>query len=286
MRNEGSISRFKPNRAPALSYPAQTAIKSRAIPPNRCRVYPAFQDPRPDGSSPSRLPGARGHPGAGLPLPFRRRRRRRGDAGGRLRAAPFALRRAARAWSAPLRPVVTEQLHGVLRALRPVAAQHRPRRAVLVAPPAVAFGVRRMDGEFLRSGHGVCGPLAARCRSRCTGRRRRERHQCAHMRPSGICSGSRCPPLLPFVFHRLGTAGLHCARCRTLSRPCHGAPRAPAETTKPAEAGLVQGLASPTGAGAARRISRRERLRPWLSPRTPRSGRSSCSGTRWPCPRR
>lgn len=62
-------------------------------------------------------------------------------------------------------PVIPEQFHRVLRAVRSVAALERIDRTVLVAAPADSFGMLRVQGKFLR--HGSIGTgIPARVKSR------------------------------------------------------------------------------------------------------------------------
>src|SRR5690606_27154088 len=60
----------------------------------------------------------------------------------------------------PFMPVVAHGFAGVLGAVGAIAAHHRIRRAVPVAAPANAFGVRRIEWKFL--GHGRVSPLRKR----------------------------------------------------------------------------------------------------------------------------
>ena len=57
----------------------------------------------------------------------------------------------------PLIPIFAKQFDRMLRPVRTVAASHGVGRAVLITTPAIAFGVRGVNGEFL--GHGNASNL-------------------------------------------------------------------------------------------------------------------------------
>ena len=61
-------------------------------------------------------------------------------------------------------PARAEGFDGVLRAVRPVAAQHGVGRAVAVTAPAIAFGVRRVDGEAFGGAHKAASVARAAAR--------------------------------------------------------------------------------------------------------------------------
>lgn len=209
-------------------------------------------------------------------------RRRWSNAAGGNPAAPVAMRGVAGGRGAPSCPVFTEQFHRVLRTLRPVAAQHRCCRAVPVATPAVTFGMRGMEWELPGNFHAVCEPPMSHHQCGGTVRGRRRLHQSAPMRFPMICSRSTRPMLWPSFFHSgCRQAVHHWPKNTFMVRPWLPAP---GRNNKARRSGPCSGsLPHRPQADAARQLSTPGRLRPWPCLRTLRSGRNSCSGTRWPC---
>ncbi len=284
MRNEGPLGRSKPNRAPALLNPARAAIKSGVRPPSRCRVYSRLPGPAARRFEPVAPASYARPPGnwAAATVP-------QAQAGRCRRTPPCRTLRPAQS-----RPCLERSTPPSRHRTAPSGAACAPTRCRTAStPPRSTCRTPSSCVRGAEDGGGISSKWPWRLRSP-GGALPEPVHGPAPQGTPPVCAHAPLRDLLPIKVAPasslcLPPSGRRWAALRPLPNVVTALPwrhTRPAETTKPAEAGFVQRLASPTGAGAARRISRPERPRPWPSPRTPRSGRSSCSGTRWPCPRR